>query len=396
MLDGGRAVDVPADMLEINTDQHAGDGGLREPRRQGPAKREKVKTRGVPGLPAQRKGPRRRPRRVDIPAPNPSEANRTCFALKGVLSPAECEALIAGTEMRGYSAALINTYGGQVMDTTVRKSGRVIVDDEGTAKDWFDRIAPHLPKSIGRSGRVAEMGARNLVGLNERLRFLRYYPGEYFAPHQDGSYRRPDGSEASLLTLMVYLNTSDKAAAVPATAITVPPPVPPPSASDVEAAQTELAAAAAAKADTPMLSVPMAECVQLGTAVHRAQAKVDGFLTELAEYPTHLAAWETVEAGGGVGGGSDTSSAGPAGDFDGGETNFLDWRDEGRKVGFAPEAGDVLVFDHALLHEGAAVTRGVKYCARTDVMYTVPASRQSEVRRQAAGADGGARERHLN
>jgi hypothetical protein len=35
----------------------------------------------------------------------------------------------------------------------------------------------------------------------------------------------------------------------------------------------------------------------------------------------------------------------------------------------APEAGDVLVFDHQLLHEGAEVTRGVKYACRTDVMY---------------------------
>lgn len=36
------------------------------------------------------------------------------------------------------------------------------------------------------------------------------------------------------------------------------------------------------------------------------------------------------------------------------------------------QAGDVLIFDHRLLHEGAAVTSGVKYAVRTDVMYSIP------------------------
>lgn len=282
--------------------------------------RQKVKTRGVPNLPASKR-PQRQLQRVDITVPDASKANRTCFALKGVLSPPECEALIADTESRGYEDALISTYGGQVMDKTVRNSGRVMVDDEKTAKDWFGRIAPHLPPSIGRGGHVAEAGARKLVGLNERLRYLRYSPGEYFAPHQDGSYRRPDGSESSLLTLMVYLNTSDQVVA-----------------SNV--------------------------------------ALTDGR---------------------GDGGGSGDDGGGPAvGGFAGGETNFLDWRDEDHKVSFVPEAGDVLIFDHALLHEGAAVTRGVKYCVRTDIMYTVPKERQSQERREAAGGGGGSREHHLN
>ena len=34
---------------------------------------------------------------------------------------------------------------------------------------------------------------------------MRYDPGGYFKPHQNGSYTRPDGSESSRLTLM-YLN----------------------------------------------------------------------------------------------------------------------------------------------------------------------------------------------
>jgi predicted 2-oxoglutarate/Fe(II)-dependent dioxygenase YbiX len=43
------------------------------------------------------------------------------------------------------------------------------------------------------------------VGLNERLRFYRYEPGQRFRWHRDGSYAR-DRDERSLLTVLLYLN----------------------------------------------------------------------------------------------------------------------------------------------------------------------------------------------
>ncbi|MGC4046428.1 MAG: 2OG-Fe(II) oxygenase [Armatimonas sp.] len=43
------------------------------------------------------------------------------------------------------------------------------------------------------------------MGLNERFRFYRYEPGQRFAPHFDGSYRRENGEE-SYVTLLLYLN----------------------------------------------------------------------------------------------------------------------------------------------------------------------------------------------
>ena len=49
-------------------------------------------------------------------------------------------------------------------------------------------------------------------------------------------------------------------------------------------------------------------------------------------------------------------------DFEGGETKFVD-------VSIKPETGMALVFDHDLLHEGCAVTKGRKYALRSDVMY---------------------------
>jgi hypothetical protein len=35
------------------------------------------------------------------------------------------------------------------------------------------------------------------VAINERFRFYRYTKGQYFAPHYDGFYCRPDGSQRS-------------------------------------------------------------------------------------------------------------------------------------------------------------------------------------------------------
>jgi prolyl 4-hydroxylase len=52
-------------------------------------------------------------------------------------------------------------------------------------------------------------------------------------------------------------------------------------------------------------------------------------------------------------------------DFDGGETRFTEQVD----TSIVPEAGMVLIFQHKLRHEGCAVTRGVKYALRTDVLY---------------------------
>lgn len=52
--------------------------------------------------------------------------------------------------------------------------------------------------------------------------------------------------------------------------------------------------------------------------------------------------------------------------FKGGETTFLG---SGRDYAVVPKTGMVLVFEHALFHEGSAVTEGRKYAIRTDVMY---------------------------
>jgi prolyl 4-hydroxylase len=51
--------------------------------------------------------------------------------------------------------------------------------------------------------------------------------------------------------------------------------------------------------------------------------------------------------------------------FEGGETNFF----VNPEISVKPETGMALMFQHPLLHEGAEVTNGMKYVARTDLMY---------------------------
>lgn len=168
------------------------------------------------------------------------------FTIDGVLSLEECAAYVALTEARGYEAATITTASGFAMRPDIRNNSRVILDDVERAGDLWRRVRDEIP---------AFVRGRQAIGLNERFRFYRYDPGERFAPHSDGAYRRTNGEE-SQLTFMVYLN--------------------------------------------------------------------DG--------------------------------------YEGGETIF-------DAVAVTPRLGMALVFEHSLLHEGSAVTRGRKYVLRSDVMY---------------------------
>jgi predicted 2-oxoglutarate/Fe(II)-dependent dioxygenase YbiX len=86
--------------------------------------------------------------------------------------------------------------GGAVRRPDIRNNDRVIMDDEVFAEELWQRSKPHLPSVLN---------GRRALALNERLRFYRYEPGQKFAAHVDGYYRRLNG-EQSLLTWMIYLN----------------------------------------------------------------------------------------------------------------------------------------------------------------------------------------------
>lgn len=130
-----------------------------------------------------------------------SPENAMAFVVRGVFSAEECKKLIKGAEGHGFGRALVNVGGGrQRLIADYRNSKRCMLDDETTAAWMWERIKRFVPK---------EYRAHKPAGLNERLRFLKYHPGDFFAAHFDGTYVRQSGpkeGEISLLTLLVYLN----------------------------------------------------------------------------------------------------------------------------------------------------------------------------------------------
>jgi prolyl 4-hydroxylase len=119
--------------------------------------------------------------------------NFTLFTLPRLLSAAECEAMIAMGEARGFAPAPVTTAAGFQMRPDIRNNTRVMVDDVALAALVWERVAPALADQPG------------VLGVNERFRFYRYTPGQAFRWHFDGSFRR-NAVEASRLTLMIYLN----------------------------------------------------------------------------------------------------------------------------------------------------------------------------------------------
>ena len=113
-----------------------------------------------------------------------------------MLSPAECQSYIDWSEQLGYEAAPVSLAGGAVMRSDIRNNARAMVDSPERAADLSVAPGADIPPILE---------GRRATGLNERLRFYRYGPGQRFAPHTDGCHRRPNGDE-SLLTLMIDLN----------------------------------------------------------------------------------------------------------------------------------------------------------------------------------------------
>lgn len=141
--------------------------------------------------------------------------NKFAVFLRNILTPDECADLIAQSESVGYETALVNIGGGrQKLMSDVRNNDRCIIDNPEQAELLWQRIVHSIPVDQKDILLTAPFSRRQLkaVGLNERLRFLRYDPGTFFAPHFDGSYRRSDEvgmdryGETSYITFQLYLN----------------------------------------------------------------------------------------------------------------------------------------------------------------------------------------------
>ena len=88
---------------------------------------------------------------------------------------------------------------------------RVAYDDPVEAATLWQRLAPFVPPlvemyppTLTPEPPAGPLDVWAPIGLNPRMRFYLYGPGEFFPPHRDISYAAPDDSR-SFLTLIIYL-----------------------------------------------------------------------------------------------------------------------------------------------------------------------------------------------
>ena len=127
------------------------------------------------------------------------------FVLEGVLSEAECEALVRETERLEYSF-----WDPARKREDFRSAYTVEIHDTAIADRLWDRIQPHVVPSVTIS-EDEERWEREIdgewvaKGINPDMLFARYRDGGHFSPHTDG-YTIIDLNERSLFTVLVYLN----------------------------------------------------------------------------------------------------------------------------------------------------------------------------------------------
>ena len=118
------------------------------------------------------------------------------FIVDQFMTAQECADWITFSEAQGYEEAKISIGRQQVINKNIRNNERFIYDSEELAISLWERVKSFVPQEL-------EYGTA--IGLNERFRFYKYFPGQQFRPHQDGSYIRSI-MEWSSYTFMIYLN----------------------------------------------------------------------------------------------------------------------------------------------------------------------------------------------
>ncbi|MEL6107399.1 MAG: 2OG-Fe(II) oxygenase [Planctomycetota bacterium] len=118
------------------------------------------------------------------------------FIVAGVFSREECHALILRAEAIGFAAASVRTRSGPKMMTNIRNNDRANLDDVQLSELMWSRVASILPP----------LEDERPSGVDHRLRFYRYQPGQEFKRHKDGSVTNENG-HVSRLSYLVYLNS---------------------------------------------------------------------------------------------------------------------------------------------------------------------------------------------
>ena len=138
-------------------------------------------------------GPEIAVQRIDFTKTTLPELNGLYAAvLDNVLSAPECAQFVEAAEATSnglWEQALVNVgMGQQVLMKVVRDCRRIIWDDEEVVARLWDRVKAYVPEieTLKNMPYVTGMGPTRrkevwkAVGLNERMRFLKYGAGQYF------------------------------------------------------------------------------------------------------------------------------------------------------------------------------------------------------------------------
>lgn len=133
------------------------------------------------------------------------------WLVHGLLSADECAALTKHSERHGFGPTdFVKSYRGNLRLTTT---------DRGLSEAMWKRLKHLVPATLGLKAPspVTEEswwssypdadGTWEACGLNECWRLAKYYPGDRFMCHCDGAFEKVAGSEMSMLTANIYLNT---------------------------------------------------------------------------------------------------------------------------------------------------------------------------------------------
>ncbi len=109
------------------------------------------------------------------------------FLLENVLSPTECDRLIASAELATYHPD--EPVGGQPGRSILAHACVWIVDHK-LERTIFDRVKRFLPsyEQCRQKHCSGDVETLEPLGLNRRFRFYRYVPGRYYRPHIDGAW----------------------------------------------------------------------------------------------------------------------------------------------------------------------------------------------------------------
>jgi len=153
------------------------------------------------------------------------------FLIHDLFSSDECAHLIKLAEDKGFDYATVEGPGGnQIMRRDIRSCGRSIIDDAKLADSIYEKVMAAIrgtqpfEEKVMHAPWVSKVSAQNnagandrltAIGLNERLRVMKYTKGNFFATHQDIAYTRgPEfgdrAGETSHITVQIYLNEKFK------------------------------------------------------------------------------------------------------------------------------------------------------------------------------------------